>query len=163
MGHARGSTRWFTAGLVIRLALVLFGLAPLWAPVASGVAPLRWLAVVPELWFGVQCHRDAARGLFVLGVESAVCSRCLGIYLGLAAGALLGRPCPAQPWLTIWIGAAALVLGLDVLTEWLRMRPPSAPLRLLTGALLAYPVATALVKGSGDLRSRKRGRATAAS
>ena len=99
-------------------------------------------------WFDFQCHREPERSLSFLGQVLPVCSRCLGIYLGLGLGALILRP-KLRLWpLRIWVGTAALVMVLDVATELLGMRPEWAPLRLITGLLLAYPVGAAVVRAA---------------
>lgn len=38
-------------------------------------------------FFSLVCHQDPARSFWIAGVPIAVCSRCLGIYLGAAVGA----------------------------------------------------------------------------
>ncbi len=40
-------------------------------------------------FFSAVCHQDPARSLWILGAPVAVCTRCLGIYLGAAAGVWL--------------------------------------------------------------------------
>jgi uncharacterized membrane protein len=50
-------------------------------PVAIGLALERGFAVV--------CHQRPARSFWIFGGSVAVCSRCLGIYLGAALGLLL--------------------------------------------------------------------------
>ena len=92
---------------------------------------------VLEAWFSLQCEREPSRGF--PGV--AVCARCLGIYVGLGLGALVGRPRLPLGWLQLWIALAALALLADTLTEAHALRPASASLRFFTGALLAYPIA----------------------
>lgn len=61
---------------------------------SAGVgAPLLSLAGFPLLsfaiwqFFSLVCHQDPARSFWIAGMPVAVCARCLGIYLGAAAGA----------------------------------------------------------------------------
>jgi hypothetical protein len=56
--------------------------APLFS--ALGV-PLLTLATWQ--FFSLVCHQDPARSFWIAGMPVAVCARCLGIYLGAAAGA----------------------------------------------------------------------------
>jgi hypothetical protein len=46
--------------------------------------------------------------------------------------------------LRAWVLVASFLMLLDVATEALALRPAWAPLRVLSGALLAYPVGVAL-------------------
>ena len=108
-------------------------------PGLGGVASLL------DRWFAFQCERDPARTLELGGALLPVCVRCLGIYLGLGLGALVLRP-RLKVWpLRLWVGVASVLMLADVGSEYLGLRPAWAPLRLLTGLLLAYPVAGSLV------------------
>jgi uncharacterized membrane protein len=101
-----------------------------------------------DAWFAFQCHRDEVRSL----AFGAVCTRCLGIYVGLALGALVLRPRLAPKRHLLWICVAASVLVLDVLSESLGLRPPSAPLRFATGLALAYPAGISIAAAFGGGR-----------
>lgn len=141
-GTRRARAWW---GGPARIALLLAGVAPLLPGMLRGLPLLHHVADALDGWFAFQCHREAARSLAPFGHVLAVCSRCAGIYLGLGLGALVLRPRLGAWPLRIWVGAAALVMVLDVATEALGMRPEWAALRLLTGVALAYPVAVAVV------------------
>ncbi|MGE0325108.1 MAG: DUF2085 domain-containing protein [Polyangiaceae bacterium] len=129
----------------VRVALVVIGFAPVWVWAVSDIPALSWLATPFEAWFSYQCHREPERSFALLGRFLPVCNRCLGIYLGLGLGALCMRPRLSVWPLRLWVGFAAAAMILDVWTEALAMRPPSSPVRLFTGILLAYPVAVAVV------------------
>ena len=128
-------------GATARALLVFGGVAPFVPALTEGVPGLDAFGRALDAWFAFQCHREEARSL----VSSAVCARCLGIYVGLALGALVLRPRLPPGRHLLWIGIAAGVLVADVLTEALGWRPPSAPLRFVTGASLAYPAAVSIV------------------
>lgn len=132
-------------GRAVRVVLVLVGLSPFFPPFFAHVPVLGALARLFEAWFEFQCHREAARSFSVLGHVLPVCSRCFGIYAGLGLGGLVLRPRLGVWPLRIWVGAAAALMVLDVLTEHYGLRPESALLRLATGLFLAYPVGAALV------------------
>jgi uncharacterized membrane protein len=133
---------------VVRVGFVVVGVGPFLPWLTDGLPVLGWIGRVFENWFEYQCHREAARSLTILGQVMPVCSRCFGIYAGLGLGALILRP-RLDVWpLRIWVGLAALVMVLDVATEYLGMRPEWAPLRLVTGVLLSYPVAGAVVRAA---------------
>ncbi len=61
---------------------------------AAAAAPLLahygWMltAFVAYQFFSFVCHQEAARSFWMLGMPVAVCVRCLGVYLGAAAGVL---------------------------------------------------------------------------
>lgn len=125
----------------LRFLLIASGPLPFLPGWLEAHHALPWLSRWLEAWFDFQCSRSPNRMLF----DAAVCARCLGIYAGLGLGALLLRPKLAPLPLRIWVGAAALVMVLDVASETLGMRPPAPGFRLFTGILLAYPVGLGLI------------------
>jgi uncharacterized membrane protein len=66
-------------------------------------------------FFSPVCHQDPARSFWIFGAPIAICARCLGIYLGAAAGAWMGWSRRAAVGL---LALAAAINGLDVATEW---------------------------------------------
>ena len=64
--------------------------------------------------FAVVCHQRPERSFWIFGAETAVCSRCLGIYLGVAVGLLFRTS--RRIALRLLIAAAALNL-FDAMTE----------------------------------------------
>jgi uncharacterized membrane protein len=132
-------------GPATRAVLVITGCLPLVVFAAARVPGLGGMASLLDRWFAFQCERDPARTLHLGGVMLPVCVRCLGIYLGLGLGALVLWP-RLKVWpLRLWVGAASLLMLADVGSEYLGLRPAWAPLRLVTGLLLAYPVGSSLV------------------
>jgi uncharacterized membrane protein len=85
------------------------------------------------LFFSPICHQDPARSFWILGAPVAVCARCLGIYIGAAAGPWI--PAPRQVLLSGLALFAALNLG-DVLTEAAAWHGNWKLTRFLLGALL---------------------------
>jgi uncharacterized membrane protein len=146
----RQATPWLVT--LLRVLLVLLGSAPVWVPLLERVPVLGSVTTALNGWFSFHCHREAARSLAVFGAPAVVCARCFGIYAGLFAGALIGRPELRPALLRLWVALAALVMLLDVLTEHLGMRPEWVPLRLVTGFLLAYPAAVAVVAAAQRAR-----------
>lgn len=65
-------------------------------------------------FFAPVCHQDAARSFWFLGAPVAVCARCLGIYLGAAAGVWLRA---RRRGVLMFLAVAAALNGLDVVTE----------------------------------------------
>jgi uncharacterized membrane protein len=89
------------------------GAAAVAAPFLAA-AGLSFSALVVTLFFSPVCHQDPARSLWVFGGPVAVCARCLGMYLGAAAGAWLRAP---QRVLLPVVMVAGTVNALDVFTE----------------------------------------------
>ncbi len=133
----------FTRGLLLTLGPLPFlpALLGRWAH----VPPVSWLGA----WFEFQCQQAPAR----LAPGAAVCTRCLGLYVGLALGALLLRPRLRPALMRVWVGFASLLMLLDVASEQLDLRGPHPLFRLLTGLLLAFPVGVALVLAARGLEA----------
>jgi uncharacterized membrane protein len=84
------------------------------------------------------CHQMPERTLVVAGVPMLVCSRCAGLYAGLALGV---AACLPRTWVPHGraIVAGALLLALaDVATQDLGLHAPWHPGRLATGLLLGW-------------------------
>ncbi len=72
------------------------------------------LAVALQRGFALVCHQQPDRSFFLFGGTVAVCARCLGIYLGAAAG--LAVSIPRQLAFRFLVAATALNL-IDWLAE----------------------------------------------
>ena len=64
---------------------------------AACAAPWMWarqpaFAFALQRGFSLVCHQHADRSFFLFGGSVAVCARCLGIYIGAAAGLLVRLP-----------------------------------------------------------------------
>jgi uncharacterized membrane protein len=145
-----------------RVLLVALAALPLAPRLSRGLPGLAWLGPLGLRWFAVQCQRDPARSLVIVGETLPVCARCSGIYLGFGLGALVLRPRLTPAALRIWVLPAGALMLLDVLSEALGLRPAWAPLRLVSGVLLSYPLgACALAEGPAQpFTGRKRYRST---
>ena len=96
------------------------------------------------LFFSPVCHQDPARSFWIFGAPVAVCARCLGIYLGAAAGAWI--PASRRLLLSGLALFAALNLA-DVLTEAAAWHGNWKLVRFVLGALMGM-VAASLVANS---------------
>jgi uncharacterized membrane protein len=132
----------------LRVLLAAVLLLPFVPRLTRGIPGLSLLGELTLRWFGFQCQRDASRSLVFLGEALPVCARCSGIYLGFGLGALLLRPRLGPTWLRAWVLLASALMLLDVLSEAFGFRSAWAPLRVLSGAVLSYPVGVALVLGA---------------
>ena len=130
---------------VARGAFVVAGLAPWVIPLLRAWLPLGSLGVALDAAFVTMCHRLPERTLTLAGVAMPVCSRCAGVFGGVALGALLVRPrLSARAWRWI-ITAAAASMVLDVATQDLGLHPVWHPARLATGAAFGYALGAACV------------------
>lgn len=133
------SARW--VGVALLAGLALLPVLSVLSVLVPGMAPLERLF---RSWFDLHCERDPARTLSLLGVPFGVCARCSGIYFGLGLGAAARRPRLSPAALRVWVLLAAALMIADVALEQQGWHGPVAPLRVLTGLLLAYPVGAAL-------------------
>jgi uncharacterized membrane protein len=131
----------------VRLVLLLAAVAPLLVPLFERYCPTSSIGLVLRRLYGLQCHQRAARTFTLGGSALPVCARCLGIYLGLGLAALVGRPRLRADPFKAWLVIGSLLMALDVATEWVELRPPSAWFRAATGAFLAYGIALAILAG----------------
>jgi uncharacterized membrane protein len=97
-----------------------WALLPLMLALMANAVP--WLlAHAPEIGFALRCgfalvcHQQAERSFVLFGGSVAVCARCLGIYLGAAAG-LLVRVSRQVAWR--WLAAAVALNLADWFAEF---------------------------------------------
>ena len=127
-------SRW----ALVPLALVAAAVAT--PDFLTHAAPLLGLAL--ERGFAIVCHQRPERSFALFGATIAVCSRCLGIYLGAAVG-LLFR---ASRTVAVRLLMLAIALNLlDAATElagwhgnWLGVRFALGIMLGVTGALLIW-------------------------
>lgn len=132
--------------LMARVSFVLVGTLPWWLPLLRATVPALWpVWQVFDLLFVVVCHRLPERTLEVADVAMPVCSRCAGIFTGLALGALIARPRLRLRSARVAVLAAGLLLAADVAAQDLGLHPLWHGSRLLTGSLLGYVLATTLI------------------
>ncbi len=86
-----------------------------------------------ERGFAIVCHQRPERSFWIFGAEVAVCSRCLGIYLGAAVGLLFRTS--RRIALRLLIAAAALNL-FDAMTEVAGLHGNCLVIRFVFGLLL---------------------------
>jgi uncharacterized membrane protein len=137
-----------------RLSFVLVGSMPFWLPLARRYLPAEPVWLPLDWLFLPICHRIPARTLTIVGVAMPLCSRCAGIFAGLAVGALFSWPrlgLRAARWA---LGAAGLLMLLDVLAQELSWHPLWHTTRLGTGMLLGHLMACTLFAAIRRERSR---------
>ncbi len=88
----------------------------------------------------------------------SVCSRCAGIYAGLALGALFAWPHLSRPRHKVLLGAAFALLLVDVGMQDAGIHPVWHSARLLTGAACGYAAGAWLTRelapAPGEIASR---------
>jgi uncharacterized membrane protein len=129
--------------------------------VTSGLLP--WLLALRPEWsaaafgaFRSLCHQRPERTLTILGAPMVVCSRCAGIYLGMAIGVALPLPRRWLPYGRAMVVASLALATLEVITQDLGLHAPFHPTRLATGLLLGWSGCAFLM---GTLRSERTARA----
>ncbi len=118
--------------------------AALAAPLLSGHPLAAW--AIRE-FFSRVCHQEAARSFWLWGAPVAVCARCLGIYLGAAAGAWLGW---SRRTAVRFLAVAASVNGLDVVTEMAGLHGNWMDVRFLFGLALGIGMAAVVAASLGS-------------
>ncbi|AUX47455.1 uncharacterized protein SOCE26_089760 [Sorangium cellulosum] len=144
---ARGGSRQTGASLrwAARGALALLGALPWCIPLARSRLPLGELGAALDLVFAPMCHRMPGRSIALEGVMMPLCSRCAGIFAGVAVGAAIARPrLPMAAWRPILVAAGAL-MAVDAATQDLGLHPVWHPTRLATGVAFGYAVAAAFL------------------
>jgi uncharacterized membrane protein len=150
------------AGKVAWCAASAFALFVLWlvvlAPWLRSRGLFLWAQAVYQL-FGAACHQIPERSFHFRGFPLAVCARCVGMYVGAAAGLLayplLRRPlartdAPPRAWLLL----AALPTSLDFLLGVLGFWENTHASRFSTALLLGAASAFFIMPGLADLASR---------
>jgi uncharacterized membrane protein len=130
---------------VLRATFVVMGVFPWALPLLRAHLALGTIGEALDGAFVTMCHRIPERTLVLDGVAMPVCSRCSGIFAGIALGAVVMRPfLSARAWR--WaISAAALGMLLDVATQDLGVHPVWHATRLATGAFFGYAIAVACI------------------
>ncbi len=125
---------------IIALAILLAALLATWL----WMTPVGWWEKIRLLGYAV-CHQIEERSFFYHNLQSPLCARCTGMYLGgmLAIGYQVwqgrkGRFPPA--WVMIMLGGLFIWFGIDGLNSFLHFFPgfaqgyqPSNLFRLITG------------------------------
>lgn len=138
--------------VLLRVLVATAGLIP-WAFAVAHARPTA--AVV--LFHGF-CHQIPDRTLSVSGLAMLVCSRCAGLYAGVALGALLPAPCfLLHRGRTLVLTAAGLLLA-ELLLQKAGLLPLLHSTRLASGLALGW-IASAFMFAT--LRQEQRNRRSA--
>jgi uncharacterized membrane protein len=123
----------------LRAAAALLAVLPFLPPILARLG-LDAAAVALDAVWAPLCHRIPERCILWLGTTMPVCSRCLGLIVGLGAGIAIARPLLSPRILVAAVGLASVLLGVELVTQEVGLHPVFHPTRLLSGLLLAYPI-----------------------
>ena len=139
--------KWHVSLMIASSLLAISVLGPGWYS-EDVLVPYHW----HYSFFSWLCHQDPTRSFDFVGVQMAVCSRCLGIYTSFAVGFYLS-------WVLKIVGyqlsyllmrkallATIVINGIDILSNALNIWTNTLYSRLLMGIL--FGLAAALILGS---------------
>jgi uncharacterized membrane protein len=148
MKAAMAGSSEIDARVLPRAARALFvgvGVFPWMLPFLRAWLPLGAVGAGLDAAFVTMCHRMPERTMTLAGVAMPLCSRCAGIFAGVAVGAIVAAPrLSARAWR--WaVTATAALMALDVATQDLGVHPVWHATRLASGALFGYAIAAACI------------------
>jgi len=97
-------------------------------------------------FFSVVCHQDPARSFWIAGAPVAVCTRCLGVYLGALAGAWITLP---RRTILALLATAVAVSVLDYFAESAGLHGNWPLMRFALGAALGSSLSALVVSSAG--------------
>lgn len=128
-----------------RITLVFVGLFPWWLPLLRAYLPLGPLGEIFDQLFVVVCHRVPARTITLSGVLMPLCTRCAGIFGGLALAGMFDYPRVSKTAARWWLLLAGLLMLSDVLRQDLYRGGVMHPLRIATGVMVGFAAALSLL------------------
>lgn len=131
------------------------------APLAEATTHPAIAAIIYKC-FSFVCHQIPERSFHLYGSKFAVCSRCTGIYAGLALATLaypLARSLKrTEPPRLVWLFLAAAPLAVDWSLGYFSIWQNNHVSRFATGFLLGVVVVFYILPGLIELSSRIFGR-----
>lgn len=128
-----------TLAFIARSSFALLAVA-IGAPMLVRALGAPTIAAALELPFALACHRIPERIVEIGGVPMPLCSRCAGIWLGLAFGGALAFPALPMKALRVVLPVALALMLLDVVTQDLGIHPLWHSTRIATGLLVGLSV-----------------------
>ena len=136
--------RWLPR--VTRAGFIVVGVAPWILSLARAALPLGRAGELLDLLFVPMCHRIPARTLYFADVPMPLCSRCAGIFAGLALGALIMRPRLSLAQWRIAVAVTSALILLDIVTQDLGVHPIWHVTRVATGLLFGFAIGAACLQ-----------------
>jgi uncharacterized membrane protein len=139
-------------------ARLFIGMVPAGLALLALVAPFLWREHALAAWavtqfFSVVCHQDPGRSFWLAGAPVAVCARCLGIYLGAAAGAWLRMPHARTLRLVLVVAG---LNAIDVLAEIAGFHGSWTAARFVLGGALGVAIGALVVSALPGLPAMSR-------
>lgn len=128
--------------LAARSAGALLAIAPFLPPLLLAAGASALAVELDGLWAPF-CHRLPERSLSLLGAPLPLCSRCLGLVVGLGAGLAAAWPYAGVRALRWAVSFGLAFLFVELTTQDLGWHPVFHPTRLLSGLLVAFPIGAA--------------------
>ncbi len=147
---ARGGP-WAPPSTIVRVALFLAGALPWLRAFGGRLLPTAVVGAI-DLAFAPLCHHAPERTLVLLGQPMCVCSRCAGIYAGIAIAALVGARAALSvraPRRALEVGGA--MMALDVLAQAAGLYAPFHPARLATGLVVGWAMTSWMLAELGPV------------
>jgi len=126
----------FQVSYSIRALLALVGAVP-WLLVAFDSSLFHQ-------FFNSFCHQLSERSLTIHGKQMAVCSRCAGIYAGIALGAITPPLGFIKRYGQVVIWMALTIVALDFAIQNLVLHSMNHAFRIITGAMAGWMVSAFL-------------------
>jgi uncharacterized membrane protein len=137
----------------LRIALAFVGALPWLSALGAPSLPTSLKRAI-DLAFAGLCHHVPERTLVIHAEAMCVCSRCAGVYAGIALAALgsglLWRG--ETRLLRVALAASLAFMMADIVTQDLGLHAPWHAARLLTGALVGGSAAAWTLAGCGWTR-----------
>jgi uncharacterized membrane protein len=156
----RSAGYYWTAASVLTASWVLLILI---AP-AAAAADLRGVSDPVYHFFGYLCHQMPERSFYLFGHQFAVCSRCFGVYFGLAAGMvaypLFRKLDESDPLPRFWLFLSMVPMSADWALGYFRIWENTHLTRVVTGLILGVACAVFIVPALveiAELRLRRNG------
>lgn len=122
-------------GGLLRAAMVFVGGLPWLSALAGRALPVSLRHAI-ALAFAASCHHMPDRTLQMYAQPMCVCSRCAGVYAGIALAAVGSWSRGGTRRLQVLFGTGFTLMIADVVTQDLGLHAPSHALRLASGALV---------------------------
>lgn len=132
---------------------MVIGLSPWVVPLLRAYLPLGALGVALDAAFTTMCHRVPERSLEIAGVMMPLCSRCAGIFGGVAIGAVIAWPRASLRAYKLAISAAGAAMLLDVIMQDLALHPLWHATRVGTGFAFGCALGAACMRWLDDRRA----------
>lgn len=141
--NALTTLRVYAPAIVVRVVGAVLALSPFLPAIFHRIGMYRLAETFASPW-QYTCHQMPERTLEFLGELMPLCSRCLGLVIGLGAGLAAAWPYYGPKALRLMLTAGALAIFVELTTQDLGWHPVFHPTRLLSGLIAAFPAGAAV-------------------